>query len=171
MNRKIKDTEYNDSIAFWQQLAEKYFEAETTRKEESALRRFLATEESNIPQFNEIKAVLGYAATARHFAEKGKRRKRMAFGSIARYISVAAAIAIAVIIGITATTGTAGKESTTNSDSGEDVYIAYINGVCYTDKDFVMEQMHKSIACVSGNTAGYTIEDELGKMFRSAELE
>ena len=171
MNDKKTEKRHSDYTAYWLQLCEKYFEATTSNEEELALKKFLSTEESNIPEFNEIKAVLGYAATARHFAKKGKRRKRMAFGSIARYISVAAAIAIAVIIGITATTGTAGKESTTNSDSGEDVYIAYINGVCYTDKDIVMEQMRKSIACVSGNTAGYTIEDELGKMFRSAELE
>lgn len=169
MNRKSKERRHDDSIVFWLQLAEKYFEAETTEKEESALRRFLATEESSIPDFDEVKAVLGYTATARHFASKEKRRR--APGSIARYISAAAAIAIAVIIGITATNSTAVKEDTTGSKETTDIYIAYIDGVCYTDKDFVIEQMHKSISSVSSNTAGYTIEDELGKMFRTTESE
>ena len=52
-------SKYNE-MAYWIALAEKYFDAATTEQEEKKLAAFLATDESNTPEFNEIKAVMGY---------------------------------------------------------------------------------------------------------------
>ena len=44
-------------IKQWLAIVEKYFDATATAEEEKALAAFLATEESDIPEFNEVKAV------------------------------------------------------------------------------------------------------------------
>ena len=62
-------------IKQWLAIAEKYFDATATAEEEKALAVFLATEESDIPEFNEIKAVMGYLATARAIEKEHAREK------------------------------------------------------------------------------------------------
>ena len=55
---------------YWIRLTEKYFDATTTPLEEEALASFLSTRESELPKFDEIKAVMGYFATARLYEKK-----------------------------------------------------------------------------------------------------
>lgn len=147
-------------IKQWLAIAEKYFDATATAEEEKALAAFLATEESDIPEFNEIKAVMGYLATARaiekeHAREKAPASRRFA----ARWMTSAAAIAIVVFIGFMFNAGTS---------TDKDVYIANINGRIYTDKEFVLAQMQQTMAMIGNTTRGNSIDEQLEAMFNLA---
>ena len=65
MKNKAKSEEHKEYTGWWLQLAERYFDATITPDEEKALTQFLATEESDIPEFDEIKAVMGFIAAGR----------------------------------------------------------------------------------------------------------
>ena len=49
----------------WLQLAEKYFEAETSDEEERQLKLFLCSAKAQDPAFDELKAVMGYLAVGK----------------------------------------------------------------------------------------------------------
>lgn len=140
---------------YWLQLCDSYFEATITLDEEKALASFLATPESNIPEFNEIKAVMGYTATARALHKQSTLTRRKP-RHIVRW-AAAATIAMLLLVGI---------KLTGTSDSENDIYLAYIDGREYTDKDFVMQHMHNTMTRMSNCTNKNTIEKQLGAMFR-----
>ncbi|MBQ8695917.1 MAG: hypothetical protein IJ513_09800 [Bacteroidaceae bacterium] len=147
-------------IKQWLAIVEKYFDATATTEEEKALAAFLATEESDIPEFNEVKAVMGYLATARaiekeHSREKAPGSRRFA----ARWMTSAAAIAIVAFIGYTFNSG---------APTDKDVYIANINGRIYTDKEFVLAQMQQTMAMIGNTTRGNSIDEQLEAMFNLA---
>ena len=91
----------------WLAIAEKYFDAATTDQEEKALAEFLATDESNTPEFNEIKAVMGYVATARKAENalcgpqkpesRSRIRRWIATASVAATIAIICAICTVAI--------------------------------------------------------------------------
>ena len=155
MNNKKREKEHNDYTAYWLQLCEKYFEATTSNEEELALKRFLSTEESNVPEFNEIKAVIGYTETARQVLSTRKRGKKRTT-HLARYTS----------IGITAMMQKQTTVENADTESCKDIYIAYIDGVCYTDKDIVIEQMQQAMSKVNCKATDNCIESEMQAMFR-----
>ena len=62
--------EYERTFQQWKELAERYFEAETTETEEEALARFLATPAAQGKEFDELRAVMGYTATGRAIYHK-----------------------------------------------------------------------------------------------------
>lgn len=165
MNNKKREKEHNDYTAYWLQLCEKYFEATTSNEEELALKRFLSTEESNVPEFNEIKAVIGYTETARQVLSTRKRGKKRTT-HLARYTSIAAAIALVATIGITAMMQKQTTVENADTESCKDIYIAYIDGVCYTDKDIVIEQMQQAMSKVNCKATDNCIESEMQAMFR-----
>ena len=83
--------------AEWLAIAEKYFDATTNDNEEKALRDFLSSAESNHPAFDEIKAVMGYLAAARHIENVNAREKRAVRKK--HLVHWAAAAIIAFIVG------------------------------------------------------------------------
>lgn len=147
-------------IKQWLAIVEKYFDATATAEEEKALAAFLATEESDIPEFNEVKAVMGYLATARAI-EKEHARKEVSDSRrfAARWTAAAAAIAIVAFIGYTFNSG---------DHTEKDVYIANINGRIYTDKEFVLAQMQQTMAMIGNTTRGNSIDEQLEAMFNLA---
>lgn len=158
------ETDKKNDIAKWLHIAEKYFDATATAEEEKALASFLVTEESNTPEFNDIKAVMGYLYTAR-VVEKKKitSKKRTDKGFVVRWMSAAAMIAIIACIGFTGNRILSGKQS----ETGE-LYIANINGTIYTDKDLVLDKMYKTMAMIGNTTRGNSVEEQLGSMFNIA---
>ncbi len=147
-------------IKQWLAIVEKYFDATATAEEEKTLAAFLATEESDIPEFNEIKAVMGYLATARAI-EKEHARKEVSDSRrfAARWMTSAAAIAIVAFIGYT---------FNSRDHTEKDVYIANINGRIYTDKEFVLAQMQQTMAMIGNTTRGNSIDEQLEAMFNLA---
>lgn len=145
-------------IKQWLAIAEKYFGATATTEEEKALAAFLATEESDIPEFNEIKAVMGYLATARTIEKRHARKKASASRRFAaRWVAAAATIAIVAFIGSAFNAG---------DPTDKDVYIANINGRIYTDKEFVLAQMQQTMAMIGNTTRGNSVDEQLEAMFK-----
>lgn len=154
-------TDKKNNIAEWLYIAEKYFDATATAEEEKALASFLATEESNTPEFDDIKAVMGYLYTARAVEkreETPKRRTDRRF--ITRWMTAAAMVAIVAGIGFTGNRLLTG----TKSETGE-LYIANINGTIYTDKELVLDKMHRTMAMIGNTTRGNSVEEQMGSMF------
>lgn len=147
-------------IKQWLAIVEKYFDATATAEEEKTLAAFLATEESDIPEFNEIKAVMGYLATARAI-EKEHARKEVSDSRrfAVRWTAAAAAIAIVAFTGLMFNAG---------APTDKDVYIANINGRIYTDKEFVLAQMQQTMAMIGNTTRGNSIDEQLEAMFNLA---
>jgi hypothetical protein len=102
--------------------------------------------------FNEIKAVMGYFATQKAI----KKRAKSHVPNIAKWSTVAAAI-----VAIAATFAW-------NSRSNEEnICIAYVNGIKYTDEAMIMKEMQQTF-CMMGNTAEeYSIEEQLNDMFNT----
>lgn len=155
----------------WLRISEKYFDATITPQEEKALAAFLSTEESNSPEFNEIKAVMGYFATARAANRREQEIKRKIRRSrIASWSSAAAVITIAAGIGFSYIG--ADKEEkeliTQATETSRNKYIAYINGETCTDEERVLKQMHEAMAMIGNTTRGYAVEEQLAAMFNAA---
>ena len=47
-------------LSYWEEIAQRYFLAETTDEEERLLRKFLCTKEAQNARFNEVRATLSY---------------------------------------------------------------------------------------------------------------
>ena len=159
MKNKAKSEEHKEYTGWWLQLSERYFDATITPDEEKALTQFLATEESDIPEFDEIKAVMGFIAAGRRINGNKKRNRKHRFTRWA----AAASIALLAIAGITLKSGIASHEEE------KEIYLALIDGKEYTDKDFVLHHMHNTMARMSRSTAGNTIEEQLETMFKLTE--
>ena len=52
-------------ISYWEEMAQRYFLAETTDEEEQRLRKFLCTQEAQNARFDEIRATLSYLYVSR----------------------------------------------------------------------------------------------------------
>lgn len=135
----------------WKELAERYFEAQTTDVEEEALARFLATPASQGKEFDELRAVMGFVATGRAIHNRQRmRRVRL------RYYAAAAAIT-----GVLALTAVWQVAERTN------VCVAYINGERYTDKEIVFSEAMKSIDKVRHDLPQETVQEQLSDIFQT----
>lgn len=135
----------------WKELAERYFEAQTTDVEEEALARFLATPASQGKEFDELRAVMGFVATGRAIHNRQRtRRVRL------RYYAAAAAIT-----GVLALTAVWQVAQRTN------VCVAYINGERYTDKEIVFSEAMKSIDKVRYDLPQETVQEQLSDIFQT----
>ncbi|MCR8892536.1 hypothetical protein [Bacteroides sp. ET336] len=135
----------------WKELAERYFEAQTTDVEEEALARFLATPASQGKEFDEVRAVMGFVATGRAIHNRQRtRRVRL------RYYAAAAAIT-----GVLALTAVWQVAERTN------VCVAYINGERYTDKEIVFSEAMKSIDKVRHDLPQETVQEQLSDIFQT----
>ena len=142
------------TIQEWQTLTQRYFEATTTPREENELRKFLTSEASDAPCFNEIKAVMGYLAVGKEVRMRTTcKSRRYDISRIAGY-SAAAVITVACILGIWHA-----------NLQEENIYIAYIDGKRYTDKATVLSQMQKAITHVNNNTEQYSAHEQLSDIF------
>ena len=56
-------TQHN--LSYWEEMADRYFLAETTDEEEQRLRKFLCTKEAQNARFDEIRATLSYLHVSR----------------------------------------------------------------------------------------------------------
>lgn len=154
-------TDKKNNIAKWLHIAEKYFDATATAEEEKALASFLATEESDTHEFDEIKAVMGYFYTARAVEKRDNApNKETDRRFITRWMTAAAMAAIVAGIGFTGNRLLTG----TKSETGE-LYIANINGTIYTDKELVLDKMHRTMAMIGNTTRGNSVEEQMGSMF------
>lgn len=139
------------TIQQWKDLAERYFEAETTSEEEKELACFLASPLAQSKEFEEIRAVMGFVATGR---ATYRRRHLHPF----RY---AAAAAVAGLLLTTAVWQLAGTK---------DVCVAYVNGERITDTETVLSEAMKSVEKVRHDPEEtINLEKQLTDIFQTLE--
>lgn len=80
-------------LHYWEELAERYFLAETTEEEEMLLRQFLCTVQARDARFDEIRATLGYV----HVCQQN--RHTPALGRRLKVAGIAACISAVTILG------------------------------------------------------------------------
>lgn len=151
----------NNDKAYWLALAESYFNCTATDEEEQRLKTFVAT--TDYPEFDDVRAVMGYTATARRVAAHPPasgamlgtpRPESNRSGSLRRRL-VAAAAALLLVGGAT----------TVYRLSRPDC-VAYVHGERITDRQYVMKLMHATISLAARDATGEsTMESQLADMF------
>lgn len=141
----------------WLQLAEKYFEAETSDEEERQLKLFLCSAEAQDPAFDELKAVMGYLAVGKS-RYRQQNEKRSSFQAW-KWRSIAAVFFCCLLSGSLYVL----RQQERNQ------CIAYINGQRCTDSGLVLSHMRLSMNQVSQDTEDFTVESQLESLFDSAE--
>ena len=137
------------------ELIEGYFEGSLSQDEETALKVFLASEEGQGPEYDEVRAVMGYFAAgrsvikaitsrrsetppasiypdrARSAARRRSLRRREAVWT--RFLAVAASLAIIITLGVSLYNKT-------------NVCVSYVSGQKITDKEVVMNDVDNILA-------------------------
>ena len=145
--------------AYWKALTERYFDAETTRKEEEALKAFAAS--TTDPDFDELRAVMGYLAVGRkqHAASKACA-KQPTTRRIALYTRVAAAIFLLIALPW-------GYRQWQYQQ--ENICVAYVNGERLTDDDEVMRLMKETLLAINDEEPETIMEKQLSDLFQTIE--
>ena len=146
--------------AYWKALTERYFDAETTRKEEEELKTFAAS--TTDPDFDELRAVMGYLAVGRkqHAASKACT-KQPTTRRIALYARVAAA---AIFLLIALPWGYRQWQY-----QQENICVAYVNGERLTDDDEVMRLMKETLLAINDEEPETIMEKQLSDLFQTIE--
>lgn len=142
--------------AYWKTLTERYFDAETSLKEEDELKAFAAS--TTDPDFDELRAVMGYLAVGRK--QVSASRKATA-PRIALYVRVAAA-AIFLLIALPW-----GYRQLQPQE--ENICLAYVDGKKLTDSDAVMALMHQTMQSLEVDDPSMTVEGQLSDLFNTIE--
>lgn len=143
--------------AYWKALTERYFEAETTRKEEEELKAFAAS--TTDADFDELRAVMGYLAVGRtHNAPTPKTSTLR----IALYLRVAAA---AILLLIALPWG----YRQLSQPQEENICLAYVGGKLLTDADEVMALMHQTMQEMEVEDTSMLVEKQLSDLFSTIE--
>ena len=127
-------------------LAEGYFSATLSQEEERELLEYVTHEGKDDPDFDEVRAVMGYLA-----AKKALQREQPGrISSIVwKTLSAAAAVALAIILGIH--TGRSGSES----------YISYADGKKVTNQKAVMQNVDDILGEIFAEDSGPELDDIL----------
>ena len=116
------------------ELIEGYFEGTLSQNEETALKVFLASEEGQGPEYDEVRAVMGYFAAGRSVEILRSRplpqndRKMWR-----RILAIAASLAIVITLGI-------------NIFNQNNVCVSFVGGKKITDREVVMNDVDNILA-------------------------
>lgn len=150
-----EDKLFNLSQEDWDDIIERYFEADTSEDEERLLLRFLATPQANDIRFNEIKAVMGFAAVGKKIHEERSRKSRKKIFSINRNRWIAAAVIGCIFTSV-------GWKIV---DYNQNVCVAYVGGEKITNPNLVMMQMKQSLHSLDLEESKGTIDNQLNDIF------
>lgn len=121
------------------ELIEGYFEGTLSQDEETALKVFLASEEGQGPEYDEVRAVMGYFAAGRSVifgntkAITSRRSIRLREIVWRRIAAIAASLAIIITLGVSLYNKT-------------NVCVSYVSGQKITDKEVVMNDVDNILA-------------------------
>ncbi|MBR1926796.1 MAG: hypothetical protein IJ840_03460 [Bacteroidales bacterium] len=119
------------------ELIDGYFEGTLTQGEEDALKIFLASEDGQDPEYDEVRAVMGFFAAGRHTFQKSALSLPKGEGKSVvwrRVAAVAASLAIIVTLGV----------SLYNNKSN--ICVSFVGGRKVTDKAVVMNDVDNILA-------------------------
>lgn len=146
-------------LSYWDEVARRYYEAETSESEEFALKRFLVSAEADDPRWDELRAVMGFLVCARRAESCGKQVRKPVV-PYRRYWMEAAAVVV-MAMGVTFWLS--------RPVLPEDVCVAYVGGNKILDESRVMFEMQRSLQRVSPPESAPTIESQLGDMFETLD--
>ena len=94
-------------LSYWEALAERYFQAETSEQEEAELREFLCSSQALDSRFDEIRATMSLLHVCRqtspkkgaNYADEGTPSPLERVGERLRIIAVAASLCAAAFLG------------------------------------------------------------------------
>ena len=146
---------------YWKEMARHYFDAETTEAEERMLKRFAASPEADGAEWDELRAVMGYATVGKRIRGQVAATNTIPLRRMPQWMRIAAAAVFAGLILLPIT-----MWLTDSQDSlDEDICIAYVNGHRVTDPAQVIQAMHHAMSHVQQVEPMTTVEEQLGSMF------
>ena len=146
---------------YWKEMARHYFDAETTEAEERMLKRFAASPEADGAEWDELRAVMGYATVGKRLRGQAAATNTIPLRRMPQWMRIAAAAVFAGLILLPIT-----MWLTDSQDSlDEDICIAYVNGHRVTDPAQVIQAMHHAMSHVQQVEPMTTVEEQLGSMF------
>ena len=77
-------------LSYWEDLAERYFQAETSEREEAELRKFLCSDAARDPRFDEIRATMSFLHVSRLKSKTFVMRHPLGTITVAACLCVAA---------------------------------------------------------------------------------
>ena len=108
------------------EIIERYFEATLSEEEETALKAFLVSPEGQAPEYDEVRAVMGYFATGRVVRQANQRR--LSIRPWMKVAAVAACMALIFTLGV-------------NLYNKDNVCVSFVGGQKVTDKEIVMNDV------------------------------
>ena len=142
-------------------MARRYFDAETTEAEERMLKHFAASPEADGAEWDELRAVMGYATVGKRLRGQAAATNTIPLRRMPQWMWIAAAAVFAGLILLPIT-----MWLTDSQDSlDEDICIAYVNGNQVTDPAQVIQAMHRAMSHVQQVEPMTTVEEQLGSMF------
>ena len=127
------------------EMIERYFEATLSEEEETALKAFLASPEGQAPEYDEVRAVMGYFAAGRVV-----RQTHQPSRLTNRIVAIAASLAIIVTLGV-------------NIYNKTNICVSFVDGKKVTDKEVVMNDVDNILADLLSDRTG--VEEQLNDFF------
>ena len=146
---------------YWKEMARRYFDAETTEAEERMLKRFAASPEADGGEWDELRAVMGYATVGKRLRGQAAATNTIPLHPKRRWIPAVAAASILLALVAVPTV----KWLTADESAEKDICIAYVNGNRVTDPAQVIQAMHHAMSHVQQVEPMTTVEEQLGSMF------
>ena len=113
------------------EIMDRYFEGTLSAEEETRLKVFLASTEGQSPEYDEVRAVMGYFAVGKAINNRAKIIRRPVLWR--RVAAVAASLALLITIGI-------------NIYNKENICVSFVGGQKVTDKEVVMNDVDNILA-------------------------
>ena len=155
----------NKDKQYYLDLAERWFDAETSESEEKELKRFLAATED--PDFDEARAALGFLAASSLRAELLGTSATTASGSKSRrWLVPALGIAASLAIAFFAGRFTAPVEVVPVSNGS---CVSYVHGVEVADEDFAVATMESTLSEFFSPAAAPDPRTDLSLIFNANE--
>lgn len=130
-----------------------YFEGRLSGQEELQLKSFLASDEGQSSEYDEIRAVMGFFAVGKRVAvSAGKTALPTSSGRPAwlRFAAIAAGLALLVTLGL-------------NIHNNNNMCVKYADGQTITDKEVVMNDVDNILADLMNG--GTDVETQLNDIF------
>ena len=146
---------------YWKEMARRYFDAETTEAEERMLKRFAASPEADGAEWDELRAMMGYATVGKRLYGQAATTSIIPLRPRRRWIPAVTAASILLALMSVPTV----KWLTADKSAEKDICIAYVNGHRVTDPTQVIQAMHHAMSHVQQVEPMTTVEEQLGSMF------
>ena len=130
---------------------DRYFEGTLSEAEELRLKAFLASPEGQAPEYDEVRAVMGYFVVGKSISRDDAKEYSSVRRTVWSRIAVAAACAVIFIaLGV-------------NFYNKENICVSYVGGQKVTDKEVVMNDVDNILAdLLSGGT---DVDEQLKEIF------